>query len=556
MAPNETGAVVLARTLAACGIRHLFGIPGVHTLPFYDALSDVPEIAGVVTRHEAGATFAADAYARVSGCPAAVSVVPGPGALNAATGVLCAWSDRVPMLVITVEIEAGGRAAQVHEGDLEAAYRPFTKAQVRAREVEGIERSVRMALETAVRSPAGPVQVLVPAALLSQRAHEDGTTQSYGSPEGSARESVSIPGEEIRRLLDFLRQCSAPTLMFGRELSLLSQEAQALTERLGAPAFSDVGARGIIPEDHPLAAGLLTWQGANEILDASDGMLVLGSRLSEISTLNWSARLPANLARIDADPMQLDTNYPATLQIEADPAAVLQCLAHQVALDTRAGGNGAVHVLQTVRARQMPGLVPKGDAGIHPRAAVRGLRDALPRDAIVTTDGTATEFWLSEESFPVFAPAGFIVPEVQQTMGFGLGAAVGAAVACSAMRSARPVVLITGDGSLQMMLGEMATAAALGRQLLIVIFDDGYYNALRIYQDGLYGRQTGVRLENPDFALIARAYGAHAQRVASLDELVPAVSRALTEPRLHVIDLAIDPGPLPDRYARRLKQMR
>jgi acetolactate synthase-1/2/3 large subunit len=186
---------------------------------------------------------------------------------------------------------------------------------------------------------------------------------------------------------------------------------------------------------------------------------------------------------------------------------------------------------------------------------VRELRAALPREVIITTDGTATEFWLSEPSFPILSPAGFIVPEVQQTMGYSMAAAVGAAVALSDASSSRPIVCVTGDGSLQMHLGELATAASLGRQLTVVIFDDGYYNALRIYQDGLYGRQVGVALRNPDFMLLGRAYGADVERVEDIGSLRRAVEHALATSKLSVISVAIDPAPLPDRYARRLQQM-
>jgi acetolactate synthase I/II/III large subunit len=155
----ENGAAAIARTLGELGVRRLFGIPGVHTLPLYDALLDHPGLTPFVFRHEAGATFAADAYARVSGTPAVVSMVPGPGALNAATGVLCAWSDRVPMVVITTEIDESVRRAAVHECDLLAAYGPFTRGQHRVTNPADIEPALRHALTEAaavVRRHAHP----------------------------------------------------------------------------------------------------------------------------------------------------------------------------------------------------------------------------------------------------------------------------------------------------------------------------------------------------------------------------------------------------------------
>jgi acetolactate synthase-1/2/3 large subunit len=282
---------------------------------------------------------------------------------------------------------------------------------------------------------------------------------------------------------------------------------------------------------------------------------VLGSRLSEITTLNWDVRLPYKLARVDADASELQGNYPATIAVQADPSLVLQKLLDILQAAPTNNPSPALRALTAARNRLELMLPEPPPSRIHPRVAVRTLRAALPRDVVVASDGTATEFWLSEPSFPILAPAGFIVPEIQQTMGYSLAAAVGAAVGLSDTGSVRTIVCVTGDGSLQMLLGELATAASLSRQLTVVIFDDGYYNALRIYQDNLYGRQVGVALHNPDFVLLGRAYGADVTRVEDVIELRRAVEQSLTVPRLSIISVTIDPTPLPDRYARRLQQM-
>jgi thiamine pyrophosphate-dependent acetolactate synthase large subunit-like protein len=543
----RTGAHRLLDALAEQGTRYLFGIPGVHTLPLYDALADCPDIRPVVTRHEAGAAFAADGYARLSGRPGVVSVVPGPGALNAATAVLCAWSDRVPMIVLTPMLDASGREGAVHEGDLGAAYRPFTKAQLRIDRSADAAPSIRRACEVATRAPAGPVQVQFSLRVLKEHATE-------AAAQGPTHIAEDVDRTAIRAA-EFLQGCRSPVLMLGMGVARAHEAALAVVERLGCPSFTDVGCRGLVPEDHPLAGGLLTWTRAREVLAAADGMLVLGSRLSEISTFGWDVRLPPRLARIDADPAQLQGNYPATLAVQADPAAVLRRLADLFAGERSRAPNEAARVLARARRAGRFPCDESGEAGIHPRAAVRELRAALPRETVVTTDGTATEFWLSEESFPVLAPGGFILPEIQQSMGYALAAAIGARIATDEAGADRSVVCITGDGSLQMMLGELATAAGLRRRLTIVIFEDGYYNALRIYQDGLYGRQVGVTLRNPDFVALTQAYGAHAERVQCVEDLRSALERSLAHHGLSLVTIAIDPAPVPNRYARRLEQM-
>jgi acetolactate synthase-1/2/3 large subunit len=200
----RTGAHALLDALVEQGTRYLFGIPGVHTLPLYDALADCPDIRPVVTRHEAGAAFAADGYARLSGRPGVVSVVPGPGALNAATAVLCAWSDRVPMIVLTPVLDASGREAAVHEGDLEVAYRPFTKAQLRIDTSADVASRIRQACEVATRAPAGPVQILFSLPVLKERA-----TEAAAQGPASAQEDDAAPAPTLGIRLNLLPM--APT---------------------------------------------------------------------------------------------------------------------------------------------------------------------------------------------------------------------------------------------------------------------------------------------------------------------------------------------------------
>jgi acetolactate synthase-1/2/3 large subunit len=183
---------------------------------------------------------------------------------------------------------------------------------------------------------------------------------------------------------------------------------------------------------------------------------------------------------------------------------------------------------------------------------VAGLRRAFPSETIFTTDGTATEFWLSEPALRIDRPRTFVLPEVSQTMGYGLAAAIGARLAAPD----RPVVCATGDGSLTMGMSELVTAAGLGVNLPVVVFDDGYYNALRIYQDGLFGgRRMGVQLNNPDFVKLAEAIGARGIRVEALEELEPALVAAREASGLTLVDVAIDYRPLPTRYANRVKAM-
>ena len=537
-----TTAGVLVRSLAAHGARVLFGIPGVHTLGLYDALADEPSVRMVVNRHESGSTYAATAYAKVAGRPAVVSMVPGPGALNGASGVLVALSDRVPMVVLAVDLDESDRRAEVHECDLEACYAPIVKGRFRITSADEVDSIVAAAFAEAIAAPAGPVQLLIRGSVLKAPAAPQRTVRTVVDAVGTGAAAVDA-------IVEFLAASKRPAVLVGGPLADREAVVLALATRLGAPVFTDAMARGVIAEDHPLAGGLLTWAASQATLDRCDGLLALGSRLSEISTLNWDVRLPARLARVDADADELQGNYPATTAVHADPAlladALVACVPPRESAWYARSALPPVGELPATRLQRM-----------HPRDAVITLRDVIPRHAFVTTDGTATEFWLSEPTFPVFRPNGFVIPEVQQTMGFALPAAIGVATACGEAGIDAPVVCISGDGSLQMSLGELGPAMRLGHPIVLVVFDDGHYNALRIYQDGVYGRRIGVALDNPDLCALAASYGASAVRVGDATALRHAMQAALGQTTgLSVVVIDIDESFLPDRYARRIDQL-
>lgn len=551
---SGTGAERLITVLKRHGVDHLFGIPGVHTLPLYDALYHEPAIRTVVVRHENGASCAADAFARVRRRASVCTAVPGPGATNLATGVLVAYNDSVPMVVITSQIprRVRGRAA-VHDCDLEALYRPLVKACLVVEEPHELEPALERAFELAERGRPGPVQVLMSVEALGAidpaRA-EEAASRLPAPPRVPLPSAAAL--EEAARLLNAARH---PVVIAGDGVidADAGESLRAAAERLQAVVFTSVSARGVVPESHPLCFGALSWPGAGELLEQADAALAIGTRFSEISTLNWSVPLPANLVRVDIEPSELMVNYPARLGVAADARVFLEALLPR--LEPRAPG-ALVQRTAEVKAHRSAELATtlkeSQDGPIHPLAVVATLRRVFPEDAIFTTDGTATEFWLSEPALELNRPRTLLLPEISQSMGYALPAAIGARLAAPD----RPVVCVTGDGSLTMALSELLTAVSLQINLPVVIFDDGLYNALRIYQDGLYGgRRIGTTLNNPDFVKLAAAIGAEAVRVERLAELEPALQQARAAKGVTLVDVAIDPRPLPTRYRRRLAQM-
>src|SRR3954447_20432350 len=262
---GQTGAATLIAALAAQGVTHLFGIPGVHTLLPYDLLHDHPTIRPIVTRHEGGAGFAADGYARATGQPGVCLVVPGPGATNLATAVLVAKSDRVPLVAITAAVPAAlhGRAA-IHELDLDAFFAPLVKARVAVTGPEQIPSAVAEAFALARQEPPGPVQLAFPydlfARTIAAPSHAPRPTPHAPRP--------ALPGEAaLEQALELLRAARSPLIYAGNGVARADAGGalRALAETLGAPVLTSNKARGVIPEDHPLAAGIPSMAGAAAI---------------------------------------------------------------------------------------------------------------------------------------------------------------------------------------------------------------------------------------------------------------------------------------------------
>ncbi|MFN0072368.1 MAG: thiamine pyrophosphate-binding protein [Chloroflexota bacterium] len=556
------GAQAFVEALRRNHTNLVFGIPGVHTLPLYNALYDAPDIRPVIPHHESGASFAADGYARVTGRPAVCVAVPGPGATNMATGVGVAFADCVPMVVVTSQIpkELLGRAA-VHDCDIESIYRPIVKACLRAESPEQVGPAVDLAFALAVEGRPGPVQIMLWVDALSQEIAEsapevhhplssDGSTPGQSNLEPGSLANIELAARIINQSLNL-----AIIVGDGAVESGAMEDLRSLAERRGAVIATSISARGAVPEDDGISMGPLSWETVPGVLETADACLAVGTRFSEISTLAWTLAIPQPLIRVDIDADQLQKNYPAEVPIAGDARAVISAMLPSIKSLTRQTEIRSMNAgVQARLALQRETIRSTGsEAPLHPRWVTSTIRDVMPDRTVFSSDGTATQFWLTEASFPIRRERGFLVPEVSQTMGYGLGAAIGARLGTAA----DPVVCITGDGSFMMTVSELATAVDIRSPLIIIVFDDSHYNALRIYQDGLYdGRLIGVKLNNPDFVALARAMGAEAVRVSEPSDLAPALRWALGNQGVTLVDVVVDHRPMPSRYERRVRQMR
>ena len=459
---TTTGAAVLVAALQRNGVRHVFGIPGVHTLPIYDALQN-SGIEPVIPRNEQAAGYAAEAYAKVAGRPAVCLVVPGPGHL--ASGVASVRQDSAPVLAITAEVATHQQnRSATHDTDLEALFRPLVKASFRATTAGDIAPLAERALAATLAGRPGPVQLLIAADLLRAEAGPvEGTTipAAVAAPPGGAPTAPHPTAAELDAAATSLVAARNPVLYVGCGVHWAGaqHELLELAERLQAPVFTSASGRGVFPENHPLSMGVPSFPGTREVLAAADCCLAVGTVFSEISTVVWYYTLPENLIQIDIDPREIGKNYPARLGLVGDAGAVLRALLARIPPRTR--GPGASPRSPAMCRPRGGTQAPSGGAGggVHPAAVIRALRRQMPPETIFTTDGSATEFWFWDPLFELTRPRTFVIPEVYQTMGYALPAAIGARLA----RPESPVVCAVGDGSLLFLPGELATAAASTR---------------------------------------------------------------------------------------------
>ena len=528
-----TGGEAVVQSLAAHGVDTVFGIPGTHNLGIYDALREKGSIRHILARHEQGAAFMADGYARARGKVGVCLSTTGPAALNTLASMGTAYSDSSPVLCIASQIPAGGIGlgrGYLHEcEDQLGSFAPVTKWQARADTVSEIPGVLREAFAQMLSGRPRPVAVEIPCDTL-----DESEEVSILAALGISR-PVPEP-EQIEEAAALLQAARRPVIWAGGGVigSEAGPELQQLAERLQAPVFTTVLGKGAVADDHPLAAGAAILHPAGrEFVAKSDLMLAVGTRFTEEESDRWGLRLPDTLIHIEIDPEEIDRNYPAVLGVVGDARAALQLINGRLQDVCRQDDVIAAEVaaLRQKVWRFCEDRAPKGVELVHT------LRKALPRETIIVSDLTVAAYWC-RRLLDVYAPRTNIYPWGFCTLGFGLPAAIGAKVA----RPDRPVVALCGDGGFMFNCQELAAAVQFDVPIVILVFNDEAYGVLKPQQEARYGAAHAVDVVNPDFLGLARAFGVDACRVESIEQLGPAVNKAIEADRSTLIEL---PGRLP-----------
>jgi thiamine pyrophosphate-dependent acetolactate synthase large subunit-like protein len=514
MATNETCGRAVISLLEAYGVDTVFGMPGVHTLELYKGLA-ASRIRHVLVRHEQGAGFMADGYARATGRPGVCVVITGPGVTNAATAMGEAYSDSIPMLVLSsvnATADLGMGRGRLHEitsqQAVTAPLTAFSRTALAAGEVPELLARAFAAFSSARPRPVHislPLDVLVEPADFTLEAR---TPPALPSPAADAIDTAA----------GLLRGARRPVIIAGGGCIAGAEALRRFAEKAVAPVIVTNAAKGVIPDSHPLCLGArLPLAPVQELLASADLVIAVGSELAE--TDSWVDRLPldGDLIRIDIDAVTAQRDYPATVALVADAGRTLTAL--EAAVD---GISSAITdaELDAVRKRCADGMSSLSRTHMK---VLDGLRGALPEDAIVITDMTQIAY-TGNVHYPCNMPRSWFHPNGYGTLGYALPAAIGARLGAPQ----RAVAVLVGDGGLLFTIQELATAAELGLPLVIVLWNNDGLGQIR---DDMIAKgipEVGVSPRNPDYQLLARAFGCHAVRPDSLDAFTEAVTKALS----------------------------
>ncbi len=516
MTQTRTCGEALVRLLERRGVDTVFGIPGVHTLELYRGLAG-SSIRHVLVRHEQGAGFMADGYARLSGRPGVCFVITGPGLTNIATAIGQAYSESVPMLIISTVRATGdldNQQGRLHEiSDQRSVTAPLCGFAATAMSPDEVPVLIDKAFAVFESARPRPVHIEIPLDVLAMPVDGDwrpASTLSRPTPDPT----------DLAAAARLLGQASRPVIIAGGGACDGGADLVRLAESLAAPVITTVAAKGLIDDAHPLClSSTLPRTETQELLAQADAVLAVGTELAE--TDSWVDRLslPGAIVRIDIDPGQIDSPYAATVGIIADAAAALAGLAgllsEHIPGDTAAVEKRVGKIRRTHREDET--ALRKSH-----RRVLEVLKAGLPESAAIFTDMTQIAY-SGNDIFPSSRPRSWFHPSGFGTLGYALPAAIGGKLASPSTT----VVALAGDAGFQFTVQELAVAMELDLHIVVILWNNDALGQIRDDMVAMGIEKIGVEQRNPDFSLLAKAYGAAYRRSGGADQLAGDLAEAL-----------------------------
>lgn len=516
------GARILLETLKRLGVTDIFGYPGGAVIPIYNEIYDFEGINHYLARHEQGAAHEADGYARASGKCGVCLATSGPGATNLVTGIMTAHMDSIPLLAITGQVCShllGKDAFQ--ESDIVGITMPVTKNNYLVKDIRDMIRTVKEAYYLATTGRPGPVLVDI-----TRDAQLD--VISYEEFEAIFNEPISIEGydpnyighpKQIKKAIDLLKGAKRPLIIAGHGvlLSNATEELYKLATTCQVPVVNTLLGLGSFPGEHQLSLGMLGMHGtvyANYAVNEADVVLALGIRFDDrIAGVPKEFCKEAIIIHVDIDPAEIGKNKLIDIPIVGDLKHVLNEMNHELTPQTH---ESWLERIREWREEYPIRVRPHEGNSLLPQKVIQEIDNIVKGNAIVVTDVGQHQMWTSQ--FITFSkPNTIITSGGAGTMGFGLPAAIGAQVA----QPDKKVVLITGDGGLQMNSQELLLLKAYNIPVKVVIINNGFLGMVRQWQELFNQRRYSfVDLEvNPDFEILAKAYGVQGVTLSTIEDL-------------------------------------
>jgi acetolactate synthase I/II/III large subunit len=557
----------LVDVLVREGVEYVFGVPGGPLTPLFEAMHARKSLRLVLAKHEGGAAFMSAAHARVTGRLAVCCCTTGPGATNALTGIASAFSDGLPVLLLTGQVATHlyGRGAVQDSSsfgtDLVAIFRPVTNLSCALPSAARSVDVLRAALRAALAGRQGPAHVSMPADILYQKVSYEPVAPARYRPAAS---SAMVDAEAVAQAAALLQHAARPCLLAGHGVLRANAAMQLLqlAEASNTPVATTPKGKSVFPEQHRLSLGVVGFGGceaAEQYIQHpdTDVILVVGSSLGELATNGWRLQLRPKTAliQLDRDPAVMGRNYPIDVALICDARVALGELAKaaRVSIASRLGDSARAVARESAAARTIdPESLHDERTPLHPARVIHELREAMPDDACLFVDAGNAVLW-AVHYFETRQPGTFFIDLTYASMGHAVAGVVGAALADRSRR----VVALTGDAAFAMNGLEVHTAVEERLPVTWVVLNDGGHGMVAQGDRLNHGRDLEVTaFATPiDAALLAQSVGACGFTARSPPELRRALHDALASQRPTVIDAVIDRSVMAPMLNRRVKTL-